>query len=268
MKIYSLVFDYDINKMKASGRPWADSAYKNRDFIFEYSAASISTFLHHNPHLEYEILTDDVDLLSRKIDDYRVSKRNLRVIDATAQISSWTSHWYSFWPLIASFDFQIERSENGVLKLDNDLTCLGPVDSLLDHDGAIVWKRERNCKDGRDYWGEKYAAQRAFGTDNFNIYNTGTWGISSRFSSAARSIPQLCEKMISIDISSVSKFPESPGLKSSVFNTSDQVSNCYFLSSENVPVIESNRFFEHHCYGHDAKKDCIEKARSLRNENF
>ena len=187
MKIYSLIFDYNITKMKETGRPWAETSYKNSDFIFTYSAASIATFLHHNPHLKYEILTDNVNLLSQKISSYNVDTRNLEIVDAKVMIEKWASHWYCFWPLIASFDHQLENSREGVLKLDNDLTCLKPIDELLRYDGAIVWKRERNCKDGREYWGEKYAAYHAFGINDFEIYNTGTWGLSKRFFSNLRS---------------------------------------------------------------------------------
>jgi len=264
MKIYSLVFDYNLSKMKGTGRPWAETAYKNKDFIFSYSAASIATFLHHNPHLPYEILTDDVYLLIRKLDEYAVDTHNLTITDARSLISEWTSHWYCFWPLIKSFDYFARESNQGVLKLDNDLTCLKPIDDLLKHDGAIVWKRERNCSDGREYWGEKYAAKRAFGTDNFSIYNTGTWGVSSQHVESAHSIPDLCEKMISVDVTDISRFPETPEVRTKVFNTSDQVSNCYYLSYNDIPVIESKAWFEHHCYGHDAKAQCIERAVRLK----
>ena len=262
-KIYSLVFDYNIEKMKQTGRPWAGKAYRDRDFIFEYSAASIATFLDKNPHLKYEILTDDVDLLAQKIGKYRVKTSNLSLLDASELISQWTSHWYCFWPLIQSFDY-LASSGKSVLKLDNDLTCLKPIDDLLKFDGAIVWKKERSCSDGKDYWGEKFAASRAFETNKFLIYNTGTWGLTSNWIQSAREIPSLCEKMISVDISSVSKFPESPGLISSVFNTSDQTSNCFFLEKFKVPVVESFPWFDHHCYGHESKKDCIERAEYLK----
>jgi len=264
IKIYSLVFDYNLEKMKQTGRPWAEKAYKDKDFIFEYSAASIATFLDKNPHLRYDVLTDDVDLLSAKIERYRVSTSNLYIQDASSLISSWTSHWYCFWPLIQSFD-HFASSGSSVLKLDNDLTCLKPIDDLLSFDGAIVWKKERMCSEGKDYWGEKFAASRAFGTDRFLIYNTGTWGLSSKWIQKAREIPSLCEKLTAVDISSVSRFPESPGKFSSVFNTSDQTSNCFFLEKLKIPVIESHLWFDHHCYSHEAKKDCIERAKFLKN---
>jgi hypothetical protein len=263
MKIFSLIFDYNIAKMQQTGRPWANTAYKNKDYIFTYSAASIATFLHHNPHLPYEILTDDVNLLDEKLSSYKVDRRNLSIVDATKLIDEWTQHWYCFWPLIQVFDHQL-KSNDSVLKLDNDLTCLKPIDDLLKHDGAIVWKKERLCANGRDYWGEKLAARGAFGTDQFFIYNTGTWGLSSKWNDVARQIPEFCEKLISVDISSVNKFPENPSLVSKVFNTSDQVANCYFLHKNDVPVMESTEWFEHHCYSYDAKKDCIIRASHLK----
>ena len=130
MKIFSLVFDYNITKMQQTGRPWAATAYKNKDFIFSYSAASIATFLHHNPHLTYDILTDDVSLLEEKINAYKVNTKNLVIKDTSKLINEWTQHWYCFWPLIQVFDYHLNSNE-GILKLDNDLTCLQPIDDLL-----------------------------------------------------------------------------------------------------------------------------------------
>jgi len=262
MKIFSLIFDYNIAKLQQTGRPWAEKAYKNKDFIFEYSAASIATFLHYNPHLRYDILTDDVSLFREKISKYNVSTKNLNIQDESKLIAEWLSHWYCFWPLINVFDHHINKNKD-VLKLDNDLTCLKPIDDLLKHKGAIVWKKERLCSNGRDYWGEKFVAKNALGTDDFYIYNTGTWGLSKEWHHKAIEIPSICEKLISVDISSINKFPESPGLYSRVFNTSDQVSNCYFLHKNKIPILESNEWFDHHCYSHDAKQNCIDRAKYL-----
>jgi len=262
MKIFSLVFDYNITKMQQTGRPWANIAYKNKDFIFEYSAASIATFLYHNPHLTYDVFTDDVNLLEEKISKYKVSTKNLRVIDSIDLIKLWSSHWYCFWPLISVFNHHLGKNQD-ILKLDNDLTCLKPIDDILKHKGAIVWKYERMCSQGKDRWGEKLAAKSAFGTDNFKIWNTGTWGLSKEYHELAKEIPTFCEKMIAVDISSVSLFPESPGVVSKTYNTSDQVSNCFFLHTNKIPILESNKWFEHHCYKHDAKKDCISAATFL-----
>lgn len=262
MKIFSLIFDYDLEKMKKSGRPWANNAYKDKDFVFSYSAASIATFVEKNPHLKYEIITDDVEALVQKIDLYSISTSNLQIVNAKDLIKDWTSHWYCFWPLLKSFDY-FSKYEDGVIKLDNDLTCLKPIDDLLNHEGAIVWKKERLCSNGREYWGEKFAAKNALGTDNFYIYNTGVWGMSKKYHSLVPEILEICEKLISVDISSVSRFPESPGIIAKTYSTSDQVSNCFFLHKNQIPVKESYEWFDHHCYSHDAKKVTIERARHL-----
>lgn len=250
VKIYSLVFDYNLAKMQASGRHWADQAYKNKDYIFSYSAASIATFLEKNPHLPYTVYTDDPDLLAQKVDAYSVQTHNLDIVDATPKIQEWTSHSYCFWPLIQVADMHY-RGDEHALKLDNDLTCLRPIDDLLkamDKSVAIVWKHERLCANGRDYWGESYAARRALGTDNFHIYNTGVLGVPRGQQAKARRIVEHCEKLIAVDISSVHRFPDKPGVVAKVFNTSDQVAVNYFIHEAALPVLEAHPWFSHHCY--------------------
>lgn len=249
-RIYSLVFDYQIAKMQSSGRHWADSAYKNKEYIFEYSAASIASYLEHNAHLPYDVYTDDVALLRAKLDAYDVNSENLRLIEAKDKIERWTSHWYCFWPLIQVADMHY-MSDEDALKLDNDLTYTKSLDeylSILEGGKALVWKHERLCSKGRDYWGESYAARNGLGTDNFNIYNTGVLGVPKAFHEQARKIPFYCEKLISVDISPVHRFPDKPGVVSKVFNTSDQVAVNYFFHEANLPVVETHPQIIHHCY--------------------
>lgn len=249
-KIYSLVFDYNLAKMRASGRHWADEAYKNKDYIFSYSAASIATFLHKNPHLSYTVYTDDVSLLAEKVDAYSVSTLNLSIVDHTNKIAEWTSHPYCFWPLIQVAE-QHYTGEEHALKLDNDLTCLKPIDDMLktlDKDVALVWKHERLCAKGRDYWGESYAARHGLGTDNFHIYNTGVLGVPRGQQAKARRIAEHCEKLIAVDISQVHRFPDKPGVVAKVFNTSDQVAVNYFIHEAALPVLEAHPWIDHICY--------------------
>ena len=249
-QIYSLVFDYDIAKMQATGRHWADEAYKNKDYIFSYSAASIATFLDKNPHLPYEILTDDVALLDAKLDAYDVPRSNLILVDATDRIREWTSHWYCFWPLIKVAEMHY-TGEGHALKLDNDLTCLQPIDGLLrsmDDGHAVVWKHERLCSRGRDYWGESYAARKALGTDDFQIYNTGVLGVPVGCHDRASRIAEFCEKLIAVDISPVHRFPDKPGVIAKTYNVSDQVAVNYFLHEQGLQVTQAHPWFMHHCY--------------------
>lgn len=265
-KIYSLVFDYQIAKMQSSGRHWADQAYKNKDYIFSYSAASIATFLDKNPHLQYVVYTDDPDLLAQKIDAYAVQTSSLDIVDVTPKIQEWTSHPYCFWPLIQVADMHY-RGEEHALKLDNDLTCLRPIDDLLkalDKSVAVVWKHERLCANGRDYWGESYAARHGLGTDNFHIYNTGVLGVPKLAQQQAKRITTYCEKLIAVDISPVHRFPDKPGTVASVFNTSDQVAVNYFIHEAALPVLEAHPWIMHHCYEKSKDRVLADAAYLLR----
>ena len=79
MRIVSLVFSYDFDRMKSSGRVWSHTGYRGKDYIQTYSAASISTFLHHNPEKEYIVNTDDIEGLMTRIEKYDVSTKGARM---------------------------------------------------------------------------------------------------------------------------------------------------------------------------------------------
>ncbi len=246
-RVYSLVFDYNIKTVTDSGRHWAQEVYKNKDHIFGYTAASVATFLHHNPNLPYMIYTDDVELFQRKIDAYDVPQHALTVVDLSDAIAEWKSHWYSFWPLVKI----VEMNHDGLcdaLKLDNDLTCLKPIDDLLAHRGAVAWKRERMCSGGREYWGERKAARVGLGTEDFPIFNMGTLGLTKEYQHNAGDIVKYCEKLIAVDVSDVSHFPDAPGKKTHVWNASEQTAVNYFLHVNKVPILESHPWIMHHCY--------------------
>lgn len=265
-RVFSLVFDYDLAKMEATGRHWASEAYRGKDHIFEYSAASIATFLHHNPKRLYTVHTDDCYLLLDKLSAYDVSLDFLDTVDASERIREWCSHWYSFWPLIKVAEEHYTGDQHA-LKLDNDLTCLKPIDDLLermDSGQAIAWKFERQCSKGRDYWGESYAARRAFGTDEFAIFNTGVLGMPKHLHEAARTqIRDNCERMIAVDISPVHRFPDKPGVVAKTYNVSDQVAVNYFLHQRSAGVTEAWPWFDHHCYS-KTKQGVIDAAAYLR----
>lgn len=256
---FSLIFDYDIPTMENSGRHWAQSAYKGKDYIFSYSAASIATILHYNPTIDYRIVTDDKDLLLSKLRQYRVDSDFLlekgygfTIHESKEEIDQWKANKYCFWPLIKSMDeFSqgIGLQGRRVVKLDNDLTCLKPLDEkFYSHRGSHVWKFERECNNGREYWGERLASRTAFGTDRFKIYNTGIWGIDPDHAKFASEIPSLVQLGADVDISSVSYFPDKPGVKAKTWSCIDQTSNNYWLYKHDVPVLETHEWFMHHCY--------------------
>ena len=262
--IFSLIFDYNMKNLQDSGRPWAQRAYVGKEFIFEYAAASVVTFLHHNPHLEYQVLTDDKDHLYKNILKYNVPLKNLNLIEVRDMIQDWVArNSYSFWPAIEVVQHYVDKNVS-FIKLDNDLTCKKSIDDLLALDKALMWKYERKCSAGRDYWGEKFAAQGAFGTTQFDIWNMGVFGLHNKWFDIAKEAPSATEKMLSVDISPVSRFPESPGLRARVWNASEQTALCYVLQKNNIPIMGTDEWFDHHCYGVEAKKNCITAAEYLK----
>ena len=148
MKFVSLVFNYDLDKMSKSGRIWGKEGYRNQNYIFEYSAASIATVLDKNPHIDYDVWTDNAELLFENISKYNVNTSKLNVINKIDKIKEYSTHDYCFWPAVKIVDDYFKSNEQ-IIKLDNDLTCLKKCDDLFSHDGALVWKHERNCSKGR-----------------------------------------------------------------------------------------------------------------------
>jgi hypothetical protein len=255
--MYSLCFDYNLNTVTDSGRHWAKDVYKDRDYIFSYTAASIATVLHHNPKRLYRIYTDDCGLILDKLKAYDVSLDFLDVYDLTTEIREWQKHQYSFWPLVKIVEMNHD-GKNLSLKLDNDLTCLKSIDDLVQHKGAIAWKYERMCSAGREYWGERKAARVGLGTEDFPIYNMGVLGLSAEYHQHADEVVGYCEKLIGVDISDVSYFPDAPGKKATVWNASEQTAVNYFFHKHQIPVLEAHPWFHHWCY--EKSKDGVLKA--------
>ena len=261
MKTVSLVFEYDLEKQKKSGRVWSKEAYRDKDFVFEYSAASFASFLHKNPKRVHIVDTDNVDLLYSKIKKYNVNYSNLDIRDSTEIINEWKSKDYCFFPLLEHIRYHANQSNESVVKLDNDLTCLRPIDDLDNFSGILSWKFERNVSSGRDYWGEKYVCQQALGTDNFNEYNTGVLGISKDNLHIVDEFIDVTEKLISVDASSVIRFKSHPGQRAKTYSTSDQTAVNWVFHKNNLSVTETYDYFNHHCYRIDAKLDCIEESK-------
>lgn len=261
MIFYSLVFSYDLQKMEESGRHWASSAYKNADYIFSYSAASIATVMHHNPTIDYRILTDNVALLKSKLNLYTPS--HPRIEDASERIKNWMSERsYCFWPAVRAFQ-EMFSTQARTVKLDCDLTCLRPLDAkFFDHKGSHVWKTERLCSAGREYWGERLCARTAFGTENFYTQNMGVFSVTPEMRNVIAELPVLTDLAASVDISSVSHFPERPGHRAKMWNCAEQTAVSYWLAKNNIAVLETTDYFLHHCYVNN-KDDVLKHAKHL-----
>jgi len=262
VKIISLVFDYDLDKLAKCGRSWGYQGYKNKDFIFDYSAASYATFAHHNPELEYTIDTDDRDFLWSKLKKYNVSLDSFNISDSREEINEWKSHRYCFWPLAMHRKKYLHLNES-ILKLDNDLTCLKPIDDILDFNGVLVWKYERNINEGRETWGERFVCREAFGTDDFPAWNMGVLGIDKSHLSIIDECIDYSEMLISVDASSVIAYKEAPGVKFDMWVNGEQTAMNWAIYKNNIPIKETYDYFEHHCYGFTVKKNVIKSAEFL-----
>ena len=263
MKAISLVFEYDFNKQNESGRTWGNVGYKSKEFIFEYSAACFATFANLNSGFDHEVMTDDPVMLKEKIDKYDVDWSGLKIIDASKKIEEWKKHRYCFYPAMMHLK-EYEGVQEQLLKLDNDLECLVPLNVLEGNNDILMWKHERNVNSGREYWGERTAARLAFGTDNFELYNMGVMGFPEGDKQAL--ISELVEagiKMSEADISSVVHFPEKPGHKVKIWSCSEQTGYCYILHKNGLNITTVEDQIHHHCYGFDSKKDCINAAKKL-----
>lgn len=265
MKAISLVFEYDFDKQVTSGRTWGKTGYKTKDFIFEYSAASFATFAHQNSSFDFfhEVLTDDKNLLEEKVAKYDVNWSKFKIIEDKNLIQDWKNHRYCFNPAMMHLKMY-ENETSQLLKLDNDLECLKPLNELIDSQDILLWKHERNVSKGREYWGERAASRKAFGTEDYELYNIGVLGLPS--GNKKDFINEMIDaglKMSEMDISDVIYFPERPDLKVPIWSCSEQTAYCYVIHKNNLSVNTVEKLIHHHCYGFDSKKECISKASHL-----
>lgn len=252
MRISSLIFEYNQNTSKnASGR--AGFRVTN-DFVFSYSAGSIATFLHHNPHLNYIINTDNVDLISTKIDEYDVSTDNLQIVDWSDYINEWREHFYCFYPLsmhLLLHSEEAKKTNDDVLKLDNDLICKKPIDDIFDSCDCIVWdyigRTNNMISAGRDYWGEKYCAEQGLGTTDFMGYNNGVLGWSKNYLHLAKDSLDMTLRLASVDVSPATKnHPNNNERGKKILAWSEQLATNYVMHYNKLNIRRVPDYFDHH----------------------
>ena len=81
MKFIALTYNYDLTKLSDIGRKWSFDVYKNKEFIFDYSAASYATFIDKNPNSVLHLYTDDIVLMKEKMNQYKINQNNIIYID-------------------------------------------------------------------------------------------------------------------------------------------------------------------------------------------
>lgn len=254
MKAVALTFDYNIvgdGSLDSIGRHWAKDIYKNKAFIFKYSAASYATFIHHNPEITFEIHTDDVPLLYKELYAYDIDFSNVHLINWRDEIALHKQHKYPFECAIQLVN-KYKNSEDYILKLDNDLICKSKL--VIDGSAILVWKYERRVKSGRTVWGEKYICDQTIGSTDFDSYNMGVMGLPTEFWRYHGEFLDLCRQMVAVDISNITD------VNSKIYHCCEQVAYNWVWQKYSFPIKESAEYFDHHYY---LKENCILDAKYI-----
>jgi len=256
MKFIGLVFSYDIQKMSDNiGRKWAPNVYRNKQFIFKYSAASIASVLYHNPNINYTIYTDDVNLLNEEISKYKVSKESLTLVDWKDNLDQWKTHRYPFYPLLMLMKNNDFRGKEDFVKLDNDIICLKPFSvEKMEDNTAFFWKYERIVENGDPRWGEKLICQTVFNTQKIPIFNAGVLAVSKNNHHLIDEVIETCEKLSNVNILPVTD------VGSPIYHCCEQVAYNWILYKNNIKIFETFEWFDHHF---DNKIKCIEEVKEL-----
>ncbi len=254
MKFIALTFDYNINKLESIGRHWSKDVYKEKNFIFEYSAASYASFLHFNPDEKLYLLTDDVELLQNKLSIYNINLDNVTFVDWQKELKEYTKDKYAFRPLIELVKY-FKNSNDYIIKLDNDLICKQKVNFSNLKDEVLVWKLEGLVAHGDPRWGEKLVCNTVVNNTNFIRYNVGVLGLPPSFWKYHEDYLDVCQKMIDVDISGVTD------VNSKIYHCCEQTAYNWIFYKYNYTIFQTYNLFDHLF---DKKGDCIEQARKYR----
>lgn len=249
MKVIALTYSYSIPKLIEIGRKWAPHVYGDKEFIFEYSAASYATFLDKNRDLTLHLYTDDVKLLKLKMEQYDVPQ-NIVYVDFSEDINRLRDSKYSF-DMLTHFIYSAKSKDEFTVKIDNDLVFTGPLPKPTDN-SVFVWKYERLVGQGDPRMGEIKVVQETVGDLSLPIYNLGILGIPSDY--PEDELKRLCNDMVNVDITSVSDL----GVK--IWHCCEQTANNWIFKSKGFNVVETFNIVDHL---YDNKKACIERAKHL-----
>lgn len=252
MRVIALVFNYDLNKLSAIGRRWASDVYKNKNFIFEYSAACYATFVDKNPVTKLDIFTDDVELLENELNKYNINMNNIIFHDYNERLSKYIDLDYSF---RIAFDYIKENHSTTeyTVKIDNDMIFLDSIPDMSDNDNRVlVWKKEHYVDTGNPLWGEKKACEIAIGSTDFHVYNMGLMGLPINFE--IDEAETVMNDLIGVDISDVTD------VGSKIYHCCEQTAWNWIFHKYNYELIETHQYVKHHF---DKKINCIMDAKYL-----
>lgn len=253
MKIITLTFAYDISKLFEIGRFWAKDVYIDKEFIFEYSAASYATFLDKNPNLKLHLYTDDVMLIKEKLNKYNVNLDNVVYYDYSEKIKSYEGKLKYSFDILHDFIMEFKSDKEYTIKIDCDLTFYDKIPNIDDDNKDIlVWKYERMLFEGDPRMGEIKSSILSVGDVNYKIFNIGLLGLPASFET--NELDSVYRKMVDVDITDVSDL----NVKS--WHCAEQTAKNWLFHKHNYNVKETYNVVDHNF---SVKKKCIDDAKYL-----
>lgn len=252
MKVIALTYNYDLDLLAKNGRFWAKNIYKNKEFIFKYSAASYATFIDKNPELELNIYTNDIESLKKEMEMYNIDQSRVIYWDYTERLKKYVNLDFG---LRVTFEHIMENQfpDEYTVKIDNDMIFTQPL-PIVDNDypDVMVWKKEHFVATGNPLWGEKKACEVAIGDTNFWVYNMGLMGLPKGF--PLEEAHETMNKLIAVDISDVTD------LDTKTYHVCDQTAWNWIFHKYKYNIIETYPYVKHHF---DVKERCINDATYL-----
>jgi hypothetical protein len=233
------------------GRKWAENVYRNKEFIFDYSAASYATFIDKNPEQILHIYTDDVLLMKKKMNLYKIDQSAIAYIDYSQNLEKYkTNLRYSF-DVLTDFIYFGKSINDFTVKVDNDLIFHGKLPEPKLND-VFVWKYERLVSQGNPKMGEIKVCEKTIGFTSLPIYNLGVLGIPIDYPETE--LRKICDDMVSVDITDVSDL----GVK--IWHCAEQTANNWIFYTNKYNVVQTYNIATHYF---DNKYNCILGAKYL-----
>lgn len=244
MKMVWLVFEYDRKKIYDTVGREQDMRHDNKE-VFEYTTASIKTFLDHNNHLKdsINIFTDNKPLMVELLKQYGVFYEGIIIYDIADKLENWKSHEYPWNPKVEFLKY-ISNLNDDIFFIDNDCICKRNVDALIEsvnnEDKIYLWEKERKISESREYWGWKSAAKHTGSSEEGWIYNSGIIIVGRRF--IEQGLFDKCSDMFE-KVCELNLFP------------ADQLALCFAAYQFGLEFCETVEYFDHY---YDNKSKCLE----------
>lgn len=253
MKVITLTFAYDLNKLFEIGRFWAKDVYIDKDFIFEYSAASYATFIDKNPNLKLHLYTDDIELIYEKLFKYNINISNIIFYDFSEKLKTYEGRLKYSFDILHDFIIDAKSYDEYTVKIDCDLIfreALPIVDSK--DNNVLTWKYERMLSQGDPRMGEIKSSISSVGNIDYKIYNVGLLGLPYSF--PMEDLNKVYRKMSDVDILDVSD------LKVHSWHCAEQTAKNWIFHKYNYNIVETYNLVDHYF---SSKKQCINEAKYL-----